>query len=901
MLKVTLKNLFARKFRLVLTSLAVVLGVAFMSGTFVLTDTLGQVFDDLFADVNRGVDVDVRSKPAFDEKAGGPGTQEVRPPLESPGGPTCTRDPGELLTTICGVDGVRVAEGSVQGYALVTKLDARGRPDEAIQPQGAPTIGVSWGPSKVVNQAFGGDGMPEVGRRPTGAGQVAIDESTADEAGLSDKAVERCSRGGSCKGARVQMVFLQHEPGIFDVVGTFRFGTVGNLAGATLAAFDISTAQEVMNRTGQFDEIRIAATDGVSQTELRGRVRDAVRALPDGRSYEALTGEQLAKDTSDQIRENLGFFNTFLLVFALIALFVGAFIIYNTFSIIVAQRARELGLLRALGASGGQVMGSVAIEALVVGLLSSVLGLAFGVVVAIGLEAAMKGLGFDLPSGAPVIATRTVIVSMVAGTLVTFVSALAPARRAARVAPMAALRSGATLPSSGRRRVAIGAAFTTVGITLVILGLTADVDSFPGGTAGCVGAGAALVFVGVAMLSPIIAVPVARFLGWLPARFRGMSGVLARENSTRNPRRTASTAAALMIGVAIVAVVAIFGASVKTTLSSVLENDYKAEFSLQSEGGFQPISPEAAVAVRDDDALQGSIVTEWRFGQFEVDGSTEALLGVNTNLNSTLNIDPSPGAIARWKAEGGFLLFADTYDELPAATRRAGVLPVRFPTMPPGETKDVPIVGTFATKDAINNDYLLAMRDYAPEYASTDLGDVFLSVKLPPGMSLAEGRTELDRVLEPFPGVKVQDQEEFKESQEAQIDQFLNLMYLLLALAVAIALLGIANTLALSVFERTHELGLLRAVGMGRSQLRRMIRYEAVIISVFGSLLGIVLGVAFGVAMVQALSSEGINLGLPVGQLVIFVVLAAFAGLVAGIWPARRAARLDVLDAISHE
>jgi putative ABC transport system permease protein len=890
MLRVALKNLFARKFRLVLTSLAVVLGVAFMAGTFVLTDTIGKVFDELFADVNRGVDVAVRSRPSFDETAGGPGSQEVREPV-----------PESLLGTVRDVDGVAAAEGGVSGYALVAKIGKGGEPEDAVQPSGAPTIGVAWGPNRRLNQAFGGDGTPEIGHRPRAPDQVAIDESTAEEAGISDDAVRRCASQGRCGGARAQVVFLQHPPEAFDVVAVFRFGTVGNLAGATLAAFDTPTAQEVMNRLGQFDEIRIAAEPGVSQLALERRVRDAVRALPDGRSYQVLTGEELAQDTSDEIRENLSFFNTFLLVFAFIALFVGAFIIYNTFSIIVAQRARELGLLRALGASGQQVTTSVALEALAVGLLSSILGLGFGILVAIGLEAAMRAIGFDLPSRAPVIATRTIVVSLVVGTLITLVSALAPARRAARVAPMAALRTDASLPSSGRRRFTIGGAFAVLGVVLVVLGLVGSADWFPGGTAAAVGVGAALVFVGIAMLSPIIAVPVARVVGWLPARLRGMSGRLARENATRNPRRTASTAAALMIGIAIVAVVAIFGASVKTTLRDVLASDLKAEFSLGSEAGFAPIPPEAAQAVRDDAALRGSVVTEWRFGQFELDGSTEPVLGVNTNLDRTLDVDADPGAIDRWRQEGGFLLFEDAYDDLPAAAKRANELEVRFPDMPRGETAPVPIAGVFHEKGATGNDYLLAMRDYQAHYGAVDLGDVFVSVKLPSGMSLAEGRRELERVLTVFPSVEIQDQEEFREAQESQINQFLNLMYVLLALAVFIALIGIANALALSIFERTHELGLLRAVGMTRPQLRRMVRYEAVIIAVFGTLLGLVLGVAFGMAMVQALSSEGISLGIPVGQLVVFVILAGLAGLLAGVWPARRAARLDVLDAISHE
>jgi putative ABC transport system permease protein len=883
MLRVTLKNLFARKFRLVLTSLAVVLGVAFMSGTFVLTDTIGNVFDDLFADVNRGVDVAVRSKPAFDETAGGPGSQEVRQPI-----------PESLLGVVEQVPGVRAAQGNVQGYALVAELKADGTPGDPVAHQ-APSIGVSWGKDRQLSQAFGGDGRPEAGHRPVAPNEVAIDESTAAEVGITGADVRRCARGGGCRDSRVQVVFLQHPAGQYDVVGVFKFGTVGNLAGATLAAFDTPTAQEVMNRTGQFDQIIIAADDGVSQVELRARVRTALRQAGDA-GYEVLTGEQLAQDTSDQIRSNLNFFSTFLLIFALVALFVGAFIIYNTFTIIVAQRARELGLLRALGASGRQVMGSVALEALAVGLLSSVLGLVLGILVAIGLENLMRAIGFDLPAGDPVIAMRTIVASVVVGTAVTAVSAIAPARRAAKVPPIAALRSDVTLAGTAGRRTVWGVLFGGVGAALMITGLFVGADWFPGGTAAAVGVGAALVFVGAAMLSPLLAVPTGRVIGWLPARVRGMSGRLARENAIRNPRRTASTAAALMIGLALVSVVAILGASVKQTLSDVLQNDFKAEFSLTTTG-FAPLPVEAAQAVRD--VLPRAAVTEFRFGQFESDGATDTLLGVDQNLARTIDVHPVGDALTRWRRDGGLLLFSDTYDALPAATRRAGELQIRFPGQPRGETTSVPIAGVFTEKGALGNEYLLAMPEYERVY--TDQADVFVSVKLPPGLGFERGRRVIDRALKPYPNVDAKDQGEFQAQQEASIDQFLNLMYVLLLLAVIIALIGIVNTLALSVFERTRELGLLRAVGMTRPQLRSMIRYEAVIISVFGSLLGLVLGITFGLAMVAALESEGIKLGFPVTQLVVFLVLSALAGLFAGVFPARRAARLDVLEAIGNE
>ena len=876
MRRVTLKNLFARKFRLVLTSLSVVLGVAFMAGTFVLTDTLGNVFDELFTDVNRGVDVAVRSPAAFDER--GPTGETTREPV-----------PEHLLATVRAAPAVRTAAGSVQGYALVVSLDAQGNPDEAITSQ-APTIGVTWGEDRELNGAFGGDGRAEFGHRPRGPDQVALDEITAREAGVTAQAVRRCATDRRCHAARVQIVFLEHEPQIFDVVGIFKFGTAGNLAGATLAAFDTATAQAVMNRPGQFDEIRAAADAGVSQTALRQRVATEVN-VAGGPRYQVLTGEQLAAETSNEIKDNLGFFSTFMLIFAFIALFVGAFIIYNTFSIIVAQRARELGLLRALGASGRQVMGSVALEAFVIGLISSILGLGLGIAVAVGLQGLMRAVGFDLPSGDLIVASRTVIASVLVGTLITLVSAIAPARRAARVSPMTALRTDATIPSSGRRRFVFGAFGALIGAVLMLAGL------FLGsGSAVLVGGGALLVFLGVAALSPLLAPGAARLLGWLPARFRGMSGVLARENALRSPRRTASTAAALMIGLALVSVVAIFGASVKQTLGSVLENDLRAEFLLITDN-FSPISPEAAGAIRS--ALPGSKVTEFRFGQIELGGSTDTLLGVDRNLAATLDVHPRSGALARWRSEGGLLVFKDAFADLPARARATREVEVRFPSQPVGETTTVRIAGVYDKKDAVGNDYLLAMPDFEAQY--TDQADAFIGVKIPPNTSVPAARRVVDSALAPYPNVEAKDQVEFKDSQEAQIDQFLNLMYMLLLLAVGIALIGIVNTLALSVFERTRELGLLRAVGMTRPQLRRMIRYEAVIIAVFGSLLGLGLGIAFGVAMVSALKSEGINLAFPIGQLVVFLVLAGFAGLVAGIPPARRAARLDVLEAISHE
>ncbi|MBM3670594.1 MAG: FtsX-like permease family protein [Actinobacteria bacterium] len=886
MLRVTFKNLLARKFRLVLTSLAVVLGVAFMAGTFVLTDTLGNVFDGLFSDVYRGVDVGVRGAEPFDgETAGGPGTMISREPIDA-----------SVLDDVEEIDGVRFASGFVGGDAFnpakVSPLGKSGKVKEEIIHGQAPQLGVTWGPRRQLNHAFGGDGRPEVGRPPDGRREVALDEVTAEDAGITFDEVRRCVDDGECGGARVQISFNEFDPTIFRVVGIFQFGTTGSVGLATLAAFDTETAQTVMNREGQFDEIRIEGEEGVSQRELRSRVRDA---LEDAgiENVEALTGVQLADDQSDEIKQNLQFFNIFLLVFAMIALFVGAFIIYNTFSIIVAQRTHELGLLRGLGASGRQVMGSVAIEAVVVGLISSVLGLVLGVGVAIGLQEMMKAFDVRLPSGNTVILARTVIVSVIVGTLVTVVSAISPARRAAATPPVVAMQMDAAGVSSGARRYRVGAMLTGIGVIALALGLFADVESFPGGAASLVGLSCAVVFIGVAMLSPLVARPVSNLVGWLPARVRGVSGRLARENATRNPRRTATTAAALMIGIALLTLVAIIGASIRSTFKDIFANDVQSEVVLSSKN-FIPWSPRAADAVRE--AIPGAAVTEFRFGNAQIAGETEALLGISPNLGQNLDITPRGDALTRFRQEGGFLFFEDAYAELPAAQRKAGVVTVEFAAT--GE-QEIPIAGMFENKDAIGNELVLALPDFEANF--TNQANVFAFVKLPEDTPVRQALRAANQALEPFPSVESEDQSDFIEAQQDQIGQFLNLINVLLFFAVLIAILGVANTLALSIFERTREIGLLRAVGMERKQVRRMIRYESIIISVFGSLLGIVLGLVFGRALVAALESEGITFALSISALVILIVLAIAAGWLAGWGPARRAARLDVLKAVQSQ
>ena len=877
MLRVTLKNLFAKKFRLVLTSLAVVLGVAFMAGTFVLTDTISHVFDDLFVNTTEGVDAVVRHREPFDAASDQSGADaETRTPV-----------PESLVETVEQARGVARAQGNLLGYALVIGTDG-----EAVQSQ-APTFGTAWYPMRSeVNQSLvllktwkGRTGrQPELGA----SDEVALDVKTATD-------------GKFRIGDEVTISFLTVEPRTFTLTGVFEFGgDPDGLAGATLAAFEPTTAQELMNRTGQWDLIEVRAESGISQVEVRNAIRTVLREN-DGRDYESITGEQLAEEQSDDIKENLAFFNTFLLIFALVALFVGAFIIYNTFAITVSQRARELGLLRALGASGRQVVWSVALEALVVGALSSVLGLALGIAIVRPLEGLLGAFDIDLPKGSLQILPRTVMVSLLTVmlirsdlfmVLVTLVSASSPARRAARVAPMAALRDQAVTPTSGRRRYLWGALVTVGGVGALFTGLFA-VEGGDG--ALMVGLAAALVFLGVAMLSPLLARPAARLLT-MPAQWRNSTtGLLARENAMRNPRRTASTAAALMIGLALVSLIAIFGASAKSSFAGAIEDQMRADFVL-SPKNWMPFSPEAARAVRQE--IPGSTVVSTRTGPAEIGGESVLVMGASTGLTRVSDIGASDFDRDAF-GDGGVLIYEDLVGarECEGKPCRAGArMEIRFPQ----GTEIVTVAGVFDDRKAIpyNGDYILGLNGWAGRF--TDALDTYVVVLLPDDFSPERAEPILDGIAKDF-GIEAEDKTEFKERQIAQFDQILGLMYVLLLFAVIIALIGIVNTLALSIFERTREIGLMRAVGMTRPQLRRMVRLEALVVAVFGSLLGLVIGVFFGGAIVQTLHSDGIELSLPVGQLVTFVILAGIAGLVAGMPPARRAARLDVLQAINTE
>ena len=846
MRKATIRSLLAHKLRLALTGLAIVLGVGFVAGTLILSDTLNATFDTLFKGVDSGIDVRVRSKKSFSEQQ----NSDERQPL-----------PASLLPEVRRIDGVKAAAGEAEGKAIL--IDHKGK---AITPRGPPTLGVTFTDVAGLSPFTVKDG-----RRPTNGNEVAIDAATAKKHGFR-------------VGERVR-VLLNGPAREFTLVGVFKVGSADTLLGATVTAFDPSTAQQVFDHPGQFSFINVKGADGVSKTQLRSQVDAAL-----GGRYDALTGEQLAKEDASSVQQGIQFFSIFLLVFAGIALFVGTFMIANTFSIIVAQRTRELALLRALGAARRQVMASVLGEALVTAVVASLAGLAFGIGTSFGIRALMDAIGFGLPPGSLVLSPRTFVVALLVGIVVTVISAAAPARRATRVAPIEALRdSGVPTGTTGsRRRFLLGSATTILGGGALARGLVV------GGASALkyVGLGVFLVFMGVAFLGPVLARPVARIVGAPLVRLFRLPAKLARENAIRNPRRTASTAAALMIGLALVTFVSVLSASVKTSTTNTIDKEFGADYTVTAGGFGEGFTPTVASDLAKLPEL--ATVTGVRPGQFKLDGATKQLAGVETDkLAELLHLKIVSGHAPRGP-ESGLLV-----SEKQARDHRWTVgSPVKVEFARTG-VQPIPVAGIYAKND-LAGAYLLTLGDFARNY--TAINDNMVVIKAAPGVSPARSRAAVERVLHRYPNLTVRDATELKAQAARQINQLLGVVTALLAMAILIALLGIVNTLALSIFERTRELGLLRAVGMGRRQVRSMIRCEAVIISVFGALLGLVVGVFFGWALVAALHSRGVSsLTVPGGQLVVFVVLAGLAGVVAAVLPARRAARLDVLTAISHD
>jgi putative ABC transport system permease protein len=840
MLKTTISGLVARKLRLFATAFAVLLGVAFMAGTFVLTDTIQRTFHDLFGSVYVHTDAVVRGPAA----RGTSGFEAQRPPVDE-----------AVVRTVAGVPGVRAAEGNVMGYAQL--VDEQGKAVGTAQY----AYGLNWNQVAQLNPF-----NLVAGRAPRADDEAVINKAAADQ-------------GGFAVGEEAT-VLVQKGPQRLRIVGIVRFGTADSIASGNGVLFTQAAAQRLIAEPGKFDDIGVVADQGVSQEQLRDRL---AAALP---GADVVTGKAIVKESDRDIKKAVKGLNRGLLAFALIALFVGSFIIYNTFSILVAQRGREMALLRAIGASRRQVLGSVLLEAVAVGLIAALLGVVAGIGVAAGLRALLGAFKLlEIPAGASVVAPRTVLVSLLTGVLVSAASAVLPARRAAKAPPVAAMRDLAQDGSGrSRRRVLIGATLTAAGVTCLLLGLASDSRR----AVVAVGLGAAVIFIGVAVLGPVIARPASRLLGMPLPVLEGMPGTLARENAARNPKRTSATAAALMIGVSLVAFIAIFGSSTRRSLTADIDKTFTSDFRIDT-GSFAALSPDLARRLARLPEVQAA--SGVRNNTAEVAGAASDLVAV----------DPaSYGRIVDLGVTGGRLenLDTDGIAVLDTVARAKGWSvgdPVRVRFAETGEQR-LTVAAIFGDKHVAGASYLLGLPAYDANF--TDQLDSKVLVKRADGVSMTAARAAVERVTADYPTARVQDRAEYKRAQSADFDQELGLLYVLLALAVLIALLGIANTLALSVFERTREIGLLRAIGMARRQVRAMVRWESVIIALFGTCMGLVIGLFFSWAMVRA---DEIALTVPTGQLAAGALVAAVAGVVAAILPARRASKLDVLAAIATE
>ncbi len=852
MWKATLRGILARKVRLALTALAVLLGVSFVSGTYVLTDTLDRSFEGFFQQTVAGVDLVVRLRAPFDAND-----------IER------QRFPDTVLETVRGVDGVASAGGFVQGYAQFVDKDG-----DDIQNGGAPTFGLSWdqphgrGPLRLVH-----DGKS---RAPRTSDEVTMDVGTA-------------RRHGFHVGDRVR-VLLQGPARQFRIVGLFGFGNRFEALAVTFAAFDLKTAERVLGTRDRLDAINVITGRGVSTAQLQQRLQAAV-----GDTYDVTPAAHFAEDRSRNVRDFFSLLTQLLLGFAAIGLVVGAFIIFNTFTILVTQRTHELGLMRAMGATGRQVITSVVAEAAVIGGLASAAGLALGIGLAAALLALVEALGFDVPSGALIVLDRTVVVALAVGIVVTVASSVVPAIRAARIPPIAAINDVFPVRARPFRvRAVVGALLVAGGVPLLLVGIDRSQDAHDvTSEIWLVAVGALLLFFGAVVLLATFARPLAGALGW-PARAVGITGNLARGNAMRNPRRTAATASALVIGLGLVGLVAIFGDSAKASVRAAVDRGIRADLVLKAQQ-FAGFSPQVARRVARFPDVEA--VAAFRFGNVRVNGDEETFVGVNPNgLARTVDLRMRRGSIGDLGRDG-VLVFRD-------AARRYHVEPgdtleVQFPQ----GFQTMRVVGIYGQQDFTGGfpiSFIVGKHAYEMGFGTDDQDQLVYAATR--GDPEAARSTVEDALRHDFPNIDVFTRDGYRDEQERAIDRFLAVTVALLLLSEIIAVLGIVNTLALSVFERTHELGLLRSVGMSRRQLRRMIRGESVIVALIGGLIGTVIGLVWGWAFTTALETQGITtVSVPAWQLALFVALSMVAGVVAAVAPAWRASRLDVLAAIATE
>jgi putative ABC transport system permease protein len=841
----TWKGLLAAKARFVLTGLAVIIGTGFVAGALTFGDTLERGFDDLFTSIVGSADVVVRAEEPGDAPAVGPGSSTE-----------IASFPTDVVDTLAALDEVDVAEGEVEGIAILVGDDG-----EPLGQFGPPTLGYS---------AFDNDDLDPAELRsggwPEEPGQIAIDAGTAGAQGWD-------------VGTEVQLV-LDGPVESAEVVGIFGLGDLDSLMGATVVVVDKGTALARLGTDGEYTAAYLTASAGIGVDEL---IEAVSAALGDG--YTVMTAAEVAEEQQAAVAPFVEVFSIALLVFALVALLVGSFLIFNTFTIVLASRLRELALLRAIGAGRGQLLGSVLVEAALIGAVGGAIGAVVGLLVAQGLELILGTLGISLPGDGLVVLPRTVIVAVLVGTVVTTLAAVVPALRAVRIPPVAALTEVAIAAPVGR-----GIVRTVVGTILLVGGMAALAMALVGDAGIAVlGVGAVALFVAVASLAPLLVRPLAHVLG-APGAAAGVSGELARANAMRNPRRTAATASALMIGLALVSFVSIFASSLQATFRDTIEDSFVADAVLQA-GTVAGVPASVVEQLRDTPEV--AVVAPAAAGNVELDGEP-SLVGVMSadDFLAVFDFEVTAGDLAAFR-DGGIVATSAVADdrELDAGDRITAGLPA-------GEV-ELPIV-------AVVEGGGIDVRWFVDADTWTEGGGRTATafsafVAYVPDVDVVTATAAAEEVVAAYPQVQLLDQAGYADALGDQLDQLLGVVVALLALSVLVALLGIVNTLVLSVVERTREIGLLRAVGMTRPQVRRMVRAEAISVALLGAALGLLLGIPLGAAFTQVEQLNLTTFSLPWTQIVAGVVLAALAGLLAGVVPARRAARLDVLEALHTE
>ena len=840
MFRLSLKMTLARKGRLLLTSLAIILGTSFLSGTTIFSDTINSTFDRLFTDVFRDVDAYVRSTDSVDTGFG-----EQRAPAAV-----------SALETILKVKGVSSAVGDMQSYARV--IDKDGKP--LGEDQGPPTFG------GIASASSAGLWSVEDGRFPVGPKEMMIDGETAEKGKFE---IGDTVRVNALSGTRE-----------FLLVGIANYGDVSSPGGATFALFDQPTASEFLLKPGFVDAFLIQGDGTLSDEELAKAI-DA--ALPTDAKLETLTGAEITEETTSQIKTVLGFFTAFLTAFSYIALGIGCFVIYNVFSITAAQRQRESALLRAIGASRRQVTVSLLVEALIVGVLGSVIGFISGIGLSRALSALLNAIGLEIPTKGLTINTNAIVQTVLIGTVITILSAILPALRSGRVPPVAAMRDTAldTVQKLTRR--------VTIGLVLIIAGAVALVASINGADVAILGLGVLGVFAGVLVIGPALSKPVAVLLGKPVAALRGVTGAMSQQNAARNPKRTARTAAPVLIGVALVTAFTALAASVKNEIRESIGSSFRGDYALSvnSRGfGGIPISTTDQI----DQLPEVDQATGVGFIPAKVGDESPFVLVFNPKTaNGLYDLAMVEGT---QKSLSKDEIFVETDKALDKNLTVGSSVQV---TLVDGRSMQLTVAGTYT--DAYGN-YAVSRELF--DGSVTPLFDSFVYIKAAEGVSDEIARTAISAISADLGIGKLESRDEYIDTQAGQVDQFLALIYGLLFLSVIIAIVGIIITLLLSVFERRREIGLLRAVGMTRSQVRTMVRWESVITSLFGAATGVVLGILTGIVIVVSLNDSGFSaFTLPIANTIIILVGAFVIGVIAAVFPAWRATRTEIISAIA--